>query len=127
MDDGDAHAERVFPWHSRRKYAMLGQPMKSPPGETGEREFLRSKSWRMLADTVTVSGWTAAVKVAGAAKVIISARLFGTGDVLAGPIDAALVPRLVELREGRGRAAIEEFSSNVLAVTGAVFLMAAVT
>jgi len=98
----------------------------------------------MLADTVTVSGWTAAVKVAGAAKVIISARLFGTGDamdaylvafllpsffvdVLAGPIDAALVPRLVELREGRGRAAIEEFSSNVLAVTGAVFLMAAVT
>src|SRR5580693_6864899 len=92
----------------------------------------RSTSWRMLADTATVGGWTAAVKVAGAAKVILAARLFGAGDVmdafliafllpaffmdmLAGPLDSALIPALIELRHQQGKAAAEALYSNVLA------------
>ena len=79
----------------------------------------RSTSWRMLADTATVGGWTAAVKVAGAVKVILAARLFGAGDamdafliafllpaffmdMLAGPLDSALIPALIELRQKQG-------------------------
>ncbi len=76
----------------------------------------RSTSWRMLADTVTVGGWTTAVKLAGAIKVILAARLFGAGDamdafliafllpaffmdMLAGPLDSALIPALIALRQ----------------------------
>jgi len=103
----------------------------------------RSTSWRMLADTATVGGWTTAVKLAGAVKVILAARLFGTGDVmdafliafllpaffmdmLAGPLDSALIPALIELRQKRGQAAAEALYSNVLAASGAAFVLAAV-
>jgi putative peptidoglycan lipid II flippase len=103
----------------------------------------RSTSWRMLADTATVGGWTAAVKVAGAVKVILAARLFGTGDamdafliafllpaffmdMLAGPLDSALIPALIELRQKQGKAAAEALYSNVLAAAGAAFVVAAV-
>ena len=96
----------------------------------------------MLADTATVGGWTAAVKVAGAVKVILAARLFGAGDamdafliafllpaffmdMLAGPLDSALIPALIELRQKQGRAAAEELYSNVLAAAGAAFVIAA--
>jgi len=101
-----------------------------------------SSSRRMLADTVTVGGWTFAVKVAGAVKVILAARMFGAGDamdayliafllpsffidLLAGPLDTALVPALVELREKRGRPAAEDFYRGVLASVGAAFLVVA--
>jgi putative peptidoglycan lipid II flippase len=102
----------------------------------------RSTSWRMLADTATVGGWTAAVKVAGAVKVILAARLFGAGDamdafliafllpaffmdMLAGPLDLALIPALIELRQKQGKAAAEALYSNVLAAAGAAFVIAA--
>jgi putative peptidoglycan lipid II flippase len=102
----------------------------------------RSTSWRMLADTATVGGWTAAVKVAGAVKVILAARLFGAGDamdafliafllpaffmdLLAGPLDSALIPALIELRQKQGKAAAEALYSNVLAAAGAAFIFAA--
>ncbi|HLK20500.1 MAG TPA: lipid II flippase MurJ [Bryobacteraceae bacterium] len=102
----------------------------------------RSASWRMLADTATVGGWTAAVKVAGAVKVILAARLFGAGDamdafliafllpaffmdLLAGPLDSALIPALIELRQKQGRTAAEALYSNVLAAAGAAFILAA--
>src|SRR5579864_9146153 len=108
----------------------------------GETQPRRSTSWRMLADTMTVGGWTAAVKVAGAIKVILAARLFGAGDVmdafliafllpaffmdmLAGPLDSALIPALIELRQKHGRAAAEALYSNVLAGAGAAFFIAA--
>jgi putative peptidoglycan lipid II flippase len=102
----------------------------------------RSTSWRMLADTATVGGWTAAVKVAGAVKVILAARFFGAGDamdayliafllpaffmdLLAGPLDSALIPALIELRQKQGKAAAETLYSNVLAAAGAAFILAA--
>jgi putative peptidoglycan lipid II flippase len=103
----------------------------------------RSTSWRMLADTATVGGWTAAVKLAGAVKVILAARLFGAGDamdafliafllpaffmdMLAGPLDSALIPALIDLRQKNGKAAAAALYSNVLAAAGAAFIVAAV-
>lgn len=110
--------------------------------ETGNAQPRPVTSWRMLADTVTVGGWTAAIKAAGAAKVILAARLFGAGDemdayliafllpsffidVLAGSIDSALIPALVEAREKQGRAAAEQLYSSALAAAGAGFTLAA--
>jgi putative peptidoglycan lipid II flippase len=117
--------------------------MNRPSEYSRETHQPRSNSWRMLADTVTVGGWTAAVKVAGAVKVILAARLFGAGDamdaflvafllpaffidMLAGPIDAALIPALIELRQKQGKAAAEALYLNVLAAAGAAFVTAAV-
>src|SRR5579864_9794804 len=91
----------------------------------GETQPRRSASWRMLADTVTVGGWTFAVKVAGALKVILAARMFGAGDamdayliafllpsffidMLAGPLDSALIPTLIEVREKSGKEAAQQ-------------------
>lgn len=117
--------------------------MKPGPEHSREAPPRRSNSWRMLADTMTVGGWTVAVKVAGAVKVILAARLFGAGDemdayliafllpsffmdMLAGPLDSALIPALVELREKREKAAAESLYRAALAAAGAGFLMAAV-
>ncbi len=102
----------------------------------------RFSSRRMLADTITVGGWTFAVKVAGAVKVILAARMFGAGDamdayliafllpsffidMLAGPLDSALIPALVELREKQEKAAAEALYRSVLAAAGAGFFLAA--
>ncbi len=95
----------------------------------------RLTGWRMLVDTVTVGGWTSVVKLASAFKVILAARLFGAGDamdayliafllpsffmdMLASPIDSALIPTLIELREQRGRPASETLYGSVLATAG---------
>src|SRR5271155_2036064 len=116
--------------------------MNRPSEYSREAPPPRSTSWRMLADTATVGGWTAAVKVAGGATVILAARLFGAGDVmdafliafllpaffmdlLAGPLDSALIPALIELRQKQGEAAAEALYSNVLAAAGAAFIFAA--
>ncbi|MBZ5611412.1 MAG: hypothetical protein LAP38_24380 [Acidobacteriia bacterium] len=102
----------------------------------------RLTSWRMFADTLTVGGWTAVTKVAGALKVILAARLFGAGDamdayliallvpsffmdMLAGPLDSALIPSLIEAREKHGRASEEALYTAVLACSGATLLIAA--
>jgi len=109
---------------------------------SGDRFSRGSTSWKMLADTVTVGGWTAAVKVAGALKVIVAARLFGAGDVmdafliafllpaffmdmLAGPLDSALIPKLIELRQNEGIEAAVALYRSVLARTGASLMCAA--
>ncbi|MGH7247242.1 MAG: murein biosynthesis integral membrane protein MurJ, partial [Pseudomonadota bacterium] len=96
----------------------------------------------MLSDTATVGGWTAAIKVGGAVKVILAARLFGAGDamdayliafllpcfladVLAGPLDSALIPTYIELREKQQKAAAEAVYATVLAsASGALFAAA---
>jgi len=105
-------------------------------------EARRLSSWRMLADTVTVGGWTAAVKVAGAVKVILAARLFGAGDamdayliaflapsffidILGGSLDSALIPSLIEVRQKQGRHAAAALYESVLASAGAILLVAA--
>src|ERR1700687_3417779 len=98
----------------------------------------RFSSWRMLADTATVGGWTSITKVAGAAKVILAARLFGTGDamdayliafllpsffidMLSSPLDSALIPTLIEVRENNGRGAAQSLYLSVLAAAGIGF------
>jgi len=102
-----------------------------------------SISARMLADTVTVGGWTALVKVAGALKVIVAARLFGAGDamdafliafllpaffmdMLAGPLDSALIPTLIELRQQAGQEAAATLYRSVLARAASALVCAAV-
>jgi putative peptidoglycan lipid II flippase len=102
----------------------------------------RFTSWRMLADTATVGGWTSIAKIAGAVKVILAARLFGTADamdayliafllpsffidMLSGPLDSALIPTLIEVRENKGRAAAESLYASVLAAAGIGFFGAA--
>src|SRR5690349_25033045 len=96
----------------------------------------RFTSWRMLADTVTVGGWTSLAKLAGAVKLILAARLFGAGDamdayliafllpsffidMLASPLDSALIPTLIELREKHGKEAAEQLYRSTLAAAGA--------
>src|SRR5882762_439872 len=117
--------------------------MNRPSEYSRETPQTRSTSWRMLADTATVGGWTTAVKLAGAIKVILAARLFGAGDamdafliafllpaffmdMLAGPLDSALIPTLIGLRQNQARAAVEALYVNVLAAAGVAFLVAAV-
>jgi putative peptidoglycan lipid II flippase len=82
------------------------------------------------------------VKLAGAVKVILAARLFGAGDamdafliafllpaffmdLLAGPLDSALIPALIDLRQNRGKEAAESLYRGVLAGAGAAFFIAA--
>ena len=102
----------------------------------------RFTSWRMLADTITVGGWTSASKLGGAVKVILAAQLFGAGDamdayliafllpaffmdMLASPLDSALIPALIELKETRGPQAAEDLYRSTLAAAGAGLLLAA--
>ncbi len=90
-----------------------------------------SSQRQMLTDTVTVGSWTAAAKAIGALKIVIAARLFGTGDamdayliaflipsfiadVLAAPLDTVLVPILVRRRDQEGPGAAETLYSQVL-------------
>jgi putative peptidoglycan lipid II flippase len=127
----------------RRKYATLGESMKPALEKSRTRPPRRFTTWRMLADTVTVGGWTTVSKVAGAVKLILAARLFGAGDAMdayliafllpsffidmfAGPLDSALIPTLIEVREQRGHAAAEQLYRNTLAAAGAGLLLAAV-
>ena len=117
--------------------------MNRPSEYSRETQQPRSTSRRMLADTATVGGWTTAVKLAGAIKVILAARLFGAGDamdafliafllpaffmdMLAGPLDSALIPTLIGLRQNQAKAAAEALYVNVLAAAGVAFLVAAV-
>src|ERR1700676_1017970 len=125
----------------RRKYATLGEPMK-PAVEKSDAPPRRFTSGRMLADTVTVGGWTSLAKLAGAVKLILAARLFGAGDamdayliafllpsffidMLASPLDSALIPTMIELREKRGQEAAEQLYRSTLALAGAGLLLAA--
>src|SRR5438128_11942011 len=95
----------------------------------------RFTGWRMLADTVTVGGWTSMAKIAGAVKVILAARLLGRGDamdayliafllpsffiaMLSGPLDSALILTLIHVREKIGRVAAEGLYASVLAAAG---------
>lgn len=92
----------------------------------------RAVSWRVLFQMVTVGGYTAVVKVAGAVKVVFTARAFGMSDgldayliafllpsvvcdTLAGSLSSALVPSFIQVRETQGREAATRLYQNVLA------------
>jgi putative peptidoglycan lipid II flippase len=80
----------------------------------------RSVNWRILTDSAFVAACLSAVKAAGAIKVVMMARTFGTADELdaflvafllpaffaetiAGSLATALIPALVDVREKSGR------------------------
>lgn len=90
---------------------------------TGE-QVSRSTGRLILLDTCAIASLTLLVKLAGAAKSVIAARFFGTGnaldcylaaflipsffsDVLAGAINPTLVPKLIEAAERDGERAFE--------------------
>src|SRR5579864_2521295 len=126
----------------RRKYATAGEPMKPALEKSSDAPPRRLTSRRMLADTVTVGGWTSLAKLAGAVKLILAARLFGAGDAMdayliafllpsffidmfAGPLDSALIPTLIEVREKRGKEAAQQLYRTALGAAGAGLLLAA--
>lgn len=111
----------------------------------------RSKSVnrRIFADTALVGAFLAAVKLAGAFKVVLIARTFGAGneldaflaafllptffaDIIAGSLPAALIPTLIEVREGGGEGAMRRTQSSIAAaalliLAGAGLVMALVS
>ncbi len=96
----------------------------------------RAVSWRVLFQMLTVGASTGLVKVAAAAKVVATARAFGTSDgldaylvafllpafvcdTLAGSLTSSLVPTFIEVRELQGPdAAVRLYRSVLAAGTG---------
>jgi putative peptidoglycan lipid II flippase len=105
-----------------------------------------SVQWRIFGNTLTVAGFTALVKVFGAAKIVVTAGYFGTADTLdafliaflipsfvaevaAGSLGPSLIPTLIEVREQRGENAARRLCGSVLAgsavlLTGLAVLLA---
>lgn len=92
----------------------------------------RAVSWRVLFQMATVGAYTGVVKIGGGAKVVLTARAFGMSDgldayliafllpsfvcdTLAGPLNSALVPTLVEVREREGTEAAHRLYRSALA------------
>lgn len=92
----------------------------------------RAASWRVLFQMVTVGASTGLVKIAAAAKVVATARAFGTSDgldayliafllptfvsdTLAGALTSSLIPTFIEVRERHGREAADRLYRSVLA------------
>jgi putative peptidoglycan lipid II flippase len=102
----------------------------------------RAVSWRVLLQMITVGVWTGIVKIAGALRVIVTARAFGTtdgldaylaafllpafvADTLAGSLTSSLIPTFIEVRELEGRAASERLYRSVLSAATALLASAA--
>jgi len=100
----------------------------------------RNARERILSAAVLVGSITAAVKLAGAAKVAVMAKYFGTGEemdaflvafllpsfvaeVLAASFSAALIPAFIEARESEGLDSAKDLLSGVLAWTVALLVV----
>jgi len=94
----------------------------------------RSVNRRILAAMVTVGGFTALVKLAAVAKEIAVAYQFGTGDeidaflmaflvpqfvvnLIAGSLNAALIPTYIQVREQEGQGAAQRVLSSVMVLS----------
>jgi len=103
----------------------------------------RAVSWRVLFQMATVGAYTFLVKIAGAAKVVFTARAFGMSDgidayliafllpsfiweTLAGSLTLSLVPTFIEVRETEGRESANRLYRSVLAAAAALLAIAAV-
>lgn len=97
----------------------------------------------VLNDTLLIGTLLSLVKLAGAAKVILTARVFGASDamdaffialllptffseVIAGSLTIALVPALIAVREHKGREAASQLVETVAVATVAVLMLSAV-
>ena len=102
----------------------------------------RAISWRVLFQMVTVGAATGLVKVAGAAKVVFTARAFGmssgldayliafllpsfVGDTMAGSLISALLPTFVEVRVRDGEELAVRLYRSVLAASALLLTAAA--
>jgi putative peptidoglycan lipid II flippase len=98
---------------------------------------------RIFAGMLTVGLLGLTVKLAATARELIVAQRFGTQDavdafliafalptlainVVSGSLGAALIPTFIQVREHRGQAAAQRLLSNVISVTAAVLVCAAV-
>lgn len=104
-------------------------------------EALHLRDSKLLTDAVIVGALTVFVKLAGAAKVVVSAHVFGAGDqfdafviaflipsflgeVLAGSLTASFIPTIIETREHQGENAAHQLYSSIL--VAATLLLTAV-
>ncbi len=102
----------------------------------------KSASRRMLSATITVALLTALVKAAGAAKLVVMARLFGAGDavdtfliaflvpafaaeVIAASLNAAFIPAYIEARDTQNPEAAQRLFAAVNGLALAVLCAAA--
>ena len=103
----------------------------------------RGVSWRVLLQIATVGAYTGVVKIAGGAKVVLTARAFGMSDgldayliafllpsfvcdTLAGPLNSAFVPTFIEVRELEGIEAAHRLYRGALAAGAGLLSMAAI-
>ncbi|HLH38525.1 MAG TPA: lipid II flippase MurJ [Bryobacteraceae bacterium] len=103
----------------------------------------RAVSWRVLLQIATVGAYTGVVKIAGGAKVVLTARAFGMSDgldayliafllpsflcdTLAGPLNSAFVPTFIEVRERDGPAAAHRLYQSALAAGAGLLSIAAI-
>ena len=94
----------------------------------------QSVTWRILKDSMFIGACLAAVKLAGAWKVILMARVFGAtdaldaylvafllpaflGETIAGSMTGALIPSLIGMRERTGRSAMKRLMSSIASIT----------
>lgn len=104
---------------------------------------LHLRDSKILTDAVIVGALTVLVKLAGAAKVVVSAHLFGAGDqfdafviafliptflgeVLAGSLTASLIPTIIEVREHHGETAAHQLYSSILFASASLLSAVAV-
>ncbi|HUA86058.1 MAG TPA: lipid II flippase MurJ [Bryobacteraceae bacterium] len=102
----------------------------------------RAISWRVLFQMATVGLYTGVVKIAGGAKVVLTARAFGMSDgldayliafllpsflcdMLAGPLNSALVPTFIEVRQREGPDAAHRLYRSALAAGAGLMTLAA--
>jgi putative peptidoglycan lipid II flippase len=99
----------------------------------------KSANWRIFGALLTVGSFTALAKIGGGAKVIVTARYFGTSDALdafliafvlpsfvadtaAGSLIPSLMPTYIEVRQKQGRETALRLYRGVLA--GSAILLA---
>ncbi len=76
-------------WHGPSYMATFAT--ESPAGKAASRRG----HWRVFGDAATVGALTSAAKLAGAVKVMVTARFFGTSDVLDAFLIAFLLPSFI--------------------------------
>jgi putative peptidoglycan lipid II flippase len=104
---------------------------------------IQSVNRRIFSAIVTVGGITVLIKLMAAAKEVVVARQFGTGDaldafliafllpsfainVVAGSFNAALIPTFIQVREHEGREAAQRLFSNVMVWSTALLVAVSV-
>lgn len=143
MDDRRPHP--FFLWYRCAHQGATGMrwPLRARALNRYVGWWRRSAGTRVVSATLTIGVLTAAVKLAGAAKIVVVARMFGTADatdaffvafllpsflaeVIGASFNAALVPTYVHAREHHGCRTAQEFLSVAVGFISALLFSAAV-